>query len=82
MRTIRKEARAALYCVALRPHNSNPEKYALWAAMAVWLAGAVGILFGFVVLDSGDKVALWTTLTGLMGTLYGRAWKNESEHTN
>lgn len=77
---LRREARAVGACFYFHPDNSDAQKIALYVAMALWAVAGAGVLFDRVAIDTPEKSALWTLLTGLMTYLFGRTHGQEVTH--
>lgn len=69
------------YAVVPYKGNSNFEKAVMYVALAIFTIGGVGLLTGYIVLDSPEKQQFWSLLCGFVfAILLGRNWARGTQH--
>lgn len=57
--------------------NSDTEKYATWVALAVTAVITLGIMFGWVTIETGPQAYIWEAMKLAAAGLFGRVWGQE-----
>lgn len=57
--------------------NSDTEKYTTWAALFVTSLITLGIMFGWVQIETGPQEYIWEAMKLAAAGLFGRVWGKE-----